>query len=410
MITPSSDGTGSANSGLPEAVTAYWPVNQISQNTDYSAGPGGDSFSVSCSPTVTFSGGSSDAYVQYSAGAGPVTLGPPSGTTLDSSGNPNILVGQPCTGTVDGIPTTDNGWQSTYSWSVSGTTFETWSATTPAIGTAPANPNASYYNPTIPATNPASWYWNDLQGASETVKCTATVTPPSGEGSPFSLTVTAPKPIKVQVPKYTFTATGGRMQINTAAPNENNVLCLYAGGMAGGSSGVSWDATCTTPTTPAFGKGSVELIQIATPNLSYTAYTGSMVPGAQHNDPENGKTGLDGQCPYPSSSYTEGGPDFTSNDSPAAPLSNSMGSITMKHQFVDYLMYLAPGSTQAVPLATLTWGTNGSASIPSTGNWGNYAVQNGSDSAGTVTTTDSTAGNTFPSWTLINGPVTPGSF
>ena len=262
----------------------------------------------------------------------------------------------------------------------------------------------------IPATNPTQWYWNDSANASETVKCTVTITPPAGQGPPLSLVVTAPKPVSVQVPGFTFIGTPGHMHINTNAPNENGALCLYAGPSTGQTSGMNWTATSTTPT--LFGKGTVELVQIATPNLSYTAYTGSMT-GALHNDPQNGQTGLDGQYPYPGSAEDEGATPaipFTSNDSPATPLSNSMGSITMQHQFKDYLMYAPPGSTQYVPLATMTWGTNGSATVPTTDNWFDYLSQNGSDSAGTVTATASKAGNTFPSWTLVDGPLPAGGF
>ena len=92
-------------------------------------------------------------------------------------------------------------------------------------------------------------------------------------------------------------------------------------------------------------------------------------------------------------------------DEPTAPLSNSIGSITIKHQFVDYLMYIPPGSSQVVPLATLTWSTNGNAVIPGTGNWADYAKQNGSDSAGTVSPTrqtNFTPVNTFPAWIRID--------
>jgi len=330
----------------------------------------GASFSVSCSPTASFTGTTGtqgwvtgEANVSGGASAYPITISL-GGTKPDSSGNPNILVGQQCTATVNGIPSNLLPY-TTFDWSgISGTKFESWTVSSDQSHTTEVD--------AIPATNPTQWYWNDSANASETVKCTVTITPPAGQGSPLSLVVTAPKPVSVQVPHFTLVGTTGYMQINTKAPNQNGALCLYAGPSAGQTGGINWVATSTTP--PLFGKGTVELVQIATPNLSYTAYTGSMT-GALHNDPQNGHTGLDGRYPYPGSAEDEGATPvipFTSNDSPTLPLSNSMGSVTMQHQFTDYLMYAPPGSTQYVPLATMTWGTNGSATVPTTDNWFDY--------------------------------------
>ena len=96
---------------------------------------------------------------------------------------------------------------------------------------------------------------------------------------------------------------------------------------------------------------------------------------------------------------------YIADDNPYIALSTSIVSATMKHQFTDYLMFQPPGSSQWVPLGTATWSTNGSAAIPGTGNWADYAKQNGSGSAGTVSPTSQTnftAVNTFPAWTRID--------
>ena len=62
-----------------------------------------------------------------------VTISTLGGTTPDSSGNQHILVGQQCTGTVNGIPAALQPY-ATYKWSVSGTwTFQDWEPTTPAF-------------------------------------------------------------------------------------------------------------------------------------------------------------------------------------------------------------------------------------------------------------------------------------
>ena len=223
---------------------------------------------------------------------------------------------------------------------------------------------------------------------------------PTGQ-SPIS--VTATKTVNVQAPQWTASGTGGYMKVNSC-PNAGGAICLFAGPSGGQAAGMNWTASCQTPQTPvAFGTGTVELVQTVTPSLSYVA------GGTTHNDPENGKPGLDTAYPYQGPCYTEGGPNYSTNDSPYSSLSNSMTSTTMQHQFTIYLMYLPPGNgngpPQWVPRGTFTWSTNGNATIPNTSNWADYAAQHGSDSAGTITPNtkmDFTPWNTFPSWTRDN--------
>jgi len=88
----------------------------------------------------------------------------------------------------------------------------------------------------------------------------------------------------------------------------------------------------------------------------------------------------------------------------------------MADSFTDYLLYQPPGTdVRWVPLANFTWSTNGSATIPSSGLWGDYIVQGTpSDKAGTVgagTVSQFTnppvkvnfkSYHTHPKWTLIN--------
>ncbi len=345
--------------------------------------------------------------VSWRVDAYPITINL-TGTTPDSSGNLNILVGQGCGASISGLPG-GTGWGTpVYAWSVSGTAFQQWSPTTPAIGTAPANPNASYYVGGYgPSTNPtAKWYWNDPNNASETVSCTVTLTPPAGQGNQFS--VTATKTVAVQVPRWIGTETAGYMQVNTSAPNAQGGFRLYAGppaGQAGQAGGINWTATTSSPL--PFNTGTLQLVQIITP---YDGYNTSLVPGLTHSDPNNGLIGLDTQCPYGWASLPTnfgGGPTpYTSNDSPSLPLDNTRVSAVMQHTFTDFLMFVPPGTDiQWVPLATSGWSTNGSATIPPSGNWADYVATYGSDSAGTVSTSNGgtfTAGNTFPTWTRIN--------
>lgn len=190
------------------------------------------------------------------------------------------------------------------------------------------------------------------------------------------------------------------MQVNTSAPNQKGAICFYAGPTAGQKGGMNFTATSTTP--PLFGPGTVELVQIITPIEDYMT---NAVPSVKVPDPEDSKIGLDTHYPKTGPVYVEGGQPYQTNDSPAFGLANDVKSIVMQHSVTDYLMYEPPGSTQFVPLATFSWSTNGSATIPPSNNWADYATTHGSDSAGTVTPSSQTnfqVGNTFPSWTRVN--------
>ena len=248
---PGSTVTGSCDNGLK--VTSPAGVPSYTADSSTYTGKSGLSFSLpACSPVVNIAGStgnstptpicSGSVSVTYTVTASPVTL-TLTGTKPDASGNPNILVGQGCGAKINGIPT-GTSWATTYNWSVSGTTFQTWSNTTPANPNATpptlANPNASYFvggpGPLTNAT--AHWYWNDLgpKPKAETVTCAATMTPPAGQGAAFTVTVT--KTVYVQTPAFTADGTGGYMQVNTRAPLQNGLISLYAGpsaGQAGGS-------------------------------------------------------------------------------------------------------------------------------------------------------------------------------
>ncbi len=375
-------------------------------------------YNIKCGPGVGYyAAGAANA--AYKATAYPITISL-TGPIPDSSGNQNILVGQGCTASVSGIPAdllNNTAHPPVYNWSVSGNTFQSWSPTTPSNPNAtpptPANPNASSYVPgSGPLTNAtAHWYWNDPANKSETVKCTVTLTPPAGQGAAFSVTVT--KNVSVQVPAWTASEIGGYVQVNSHCPNYTG-NAFYAGPTAterasGQVGGMNWSANVMS--SALFASGTLTLVQLVTPQLSYVTNTGVSVPGVTHNDPENGLYGLDTRYPYTWETQGSYQPPYTpvpytTSDSPFIGTLNSITSTGMTHLFVDYLLFLPPGSdSKLVPLATNSWSTNGNATIPSTNNWSDYATQHGSDSAGTVspaTSTPFTAGNAFPSWTRIN--------
>lgn len=369
--------------------------------TRYRVVTGATPLVLTCSPDASAS--SSDGYpahtnVFYVAGVYPVTI-QLGGTTLDSNGVDNILIGQLCSATLSGIP---SGCTVTYDWSVTGPIFQSWTVSSDQSYTTEVDGigDATRANP--------SWYWHETgQNTSfdETVSCTATVTPPTGKGSPF--TVSAAKPVVVWVPDWAATGVGGYMQVNKSAPGDSNYE-LWAGPTqaeinSGEAHGMNWSLSVATPTSPAFGTGSLELVQILTPNDQYDTDTN---PKVTKYDPLNNLLGLDGVYPYASGYETD--PPVQAGDSPGLALIGSTYqafSADIDDSFADYLMYEPPGSGQYVPLATFGWYTQGSATIPLTDSWSDYANVNGSDAAGTVTPSTSTnyaQTNAFPSWTRID--------
>jgi hypothetical protein len=324
-----------------------------------------------------------------------------------------ILIGQGCTSSLMGIPSallTDPPAAAipTYSWDVTGTTFQVWSNTTPETLQGPANPQASHYvsGPGLLSLPTASWYWNDLGPTSkpETVSCSVTLTPPTGQGSAF--TVSPSQTTTVMMPDFTGTGTAGYMQVNTSAPGDSNYE-LWAGPTApmissGMTGGMSWDLSVTTPPSPAFGLGNLELVQIVTPYLTYSANGGA----TQTYSPG---TGLDGEYPYAQGQELSG--HLMNSDSPGMGLINMFFTVTQATftpGFTDYLMYEPPNSTQFVPVGIFVWSTSGSAALPAAPNnsWSQYSTMHGgdpADAAGTVNApnVDFVQTNSFPSWTQI---------
>jgi len=333
----------------------------------------------------------------YQATGYPVTLGL-GGTTPGSDGSANILIGQKCTGSLSGGGGTLSGWQ----WSVGGTTFQTWS------DTAPTDTEASYYvDGPGPLDQPtASWYWNDLMGSgatkNETVSCTATVTPPTGEGDAF--TVSATKQVTVYRPVWTATGTGGEMLVDVNRYDAGGDIWLWAApATMGETGGMVWNASVFSPAPGLFENGTIQIVQLVIPGMSYTA-PGIFGIASTHNFPQNGQEGLDGSFPYgwvTGPVHEPTGDKYFAGDAPGLDLiSTNARSATVTDQFEDYLMYEPPGSFQYIPLAHFVWSTNGSATIPATGNWADW-----SGSAGSITPSGSAKpfpqSNSFPMWTQI---------
>jgi hypothetical protein len=136
---------------------------------------------------TSVSGSGVSASVSYTAAVTPIilTINPGGQAIQDSSLNWDILVGQKCSPTMTVSP---SGYSlSNYQWSVTGTTFQSWtvsadqSYTTEVDGPGPLNGPNTTSTPPIPGP---SWYWNDASSTTETITCTATVTPVRPSQSP----------------------------------------------------------------------------------------------------------------------------------------------------------------------------------------------------------------------------------
>jgi len=361
------------------------------QYTGHSA-PGA-SFTVQDTPSASSSPGqgkTGGVSISYSASASPVTINL-TGAIQDSSGNWNILVGQGCSASLAGIPnnytyTTEDCTVSNYQWKVSGTTFQSWSGTSSA---------SSYVDGPGPLTNPtAHWYWNDLQPTTkETVSCTATVTPPAGEGSPF--TVTATKQVHVMVPPHTVTPVIGQVQLNAFRPRAGGNSWLYAGPdliNSRSANGFDWYVSVTTPS--LFGGGGLwESVQIITVGRSRTPNNGSAQSSLY-----SGQTGLDQTCPY-GSTHAADGTTSREGDSPGYSVENTYQAYSAGESFVDYILYCPPGNDSAwVPLYKLAWNWSANASRPGN-SWTNWDP---TVSPGVIVKTlDSEYNGLQPSWTSI---------
>ena len=354
--------------------------------------------------------GGLNASVAWSVSVSPVTLilngttpAPPRrGPQLP----PYILIGQGCTSQWGGIPNITNA-NYAYNWTApTGTTFQVWSPKTPplppppATPTTPANPGASYFvGGPGPLTNPtAHWYWNDLSNTQEKVSGSVTVTPPAGQGAAF--TISATKPVSVEVPTWTASNIVGVGYIGT---DPQSVLGIFAGPTLGmisqnydagsnwkGYVGISSDFADT---------GTWQYAQIVSPGEYETPERGT-----QEQSTETGLTGLDDVFPY-GTPHDTGGSFVVDGDSPNFPVFDTYSHVSLDDAFATYLMFQPPvaptapaGDVQWVPLAESSWNTNFSALRPGTKHWADFPAGTSVGSVGLIHDFQRTT--THPTWTV----------
>ncbi len=326
------------------------------------------------------------------------------GTTPDSSGNLNILVGQGCTASLSGIPA-DLLPYTTYAWSVSDPsgTFQSWNGggtTSPVVailGLGPTN------QPT------AHWFWTDTAGL-KTVTCKATVTPPNGQGSPFTLTVT--EQVELQTPTYTANNLGGLGYIVQppltadyrleALPTPSMINHNY-------QEGSSWRVVMSIPT-PFNSSGLYGYAQIIKPGEYYTGNDGTENPVSS----DNGQQGLDTLFPYLGDIYSADNTTSNDGDSPYVRFgtdensADAVAAVRLADVFQTYLMFKpSPGpggpadDAQWVPLAESDWHTDMGAGRPTSGRWKDFPLLQG---AGDVyVDADFFPQTVHPYWTHVSG-------
>jgi len=414
-------GTGTADCGLPGATltsgTYNAPRPSLSLSATLYSQKSGASFSVSCSPTVSFTGqtgteGYVSGAVMFSGGAYayPITI-TPGGTQL-VNGVQEVLTGQQITATLNGIPA--NYTVTKYTWSgQSGTCFKTYNETAPSNQLVPLG-STDLSGPAAGSKTVAPLAFYDSAKENLTLTCAITLTAPDGK-STVTLTATAP-PINVLKPTATWT-------VNSTAPLGPQFDPSATGSM---SFAVLWDARITVPS--PFSGGSGCFAQIVNPTIDFQRNPSGNQPincylKVPQTNPDGTTTyvlpttGLDTHFPYPASSTTLYPNGYIwdvsgagqSGDQPGAgfatPASDNGGNNWYaafdSDTFTTWLMYRPSSGGVWVPLQRVDWSWTGNVvKNAATGMWNSATNSNPP-----VTGSSSSPGipvDTPPQWNTVN--------
>jgi len=429
LLQARADGTGSAsnaNDGLGDvAIVGEGNQSQGLHLVTVSVSAGQKSFTLS-SP-ISLLG--SDPGGWYYAGvyliAYAVDLNLP-GTTPDSSGNLHILIGQSCPASLSAAgtpaPPVSSFTLSNLQWKATGNTVQgnSWvvaSGDSSATFSGLVNPY-TYTQATPQAAGP-SWYWDDST-TSQSVTCTATVTPPAGQGAAF--TVTATQKVTLDAPTYVPHDYPGVVKLDADYQAQSG-LNLHAGGGSDNIPGIYFKDTVTTPNLSIYGgTGTWYRVQLVSVNRNEYA-TGSTTPsGAPGNSVtgaldvthlQNGGVSIvynnqiiqaDGSTFDPNHNTT------AENDSPGFPVLDTYQEYKVTNEtYTDYILYHPPGSNSIdVPLFSYSWSWNADVTIPSTPLPKSWANWKGAPTGGTITPpTAATRQLKYPTWTALNNADLP---
>lgn len=375
--------------------------------------------SASGSPPPPASGGSVAARASYQVSVSPVTINLV-GTTPDANGNMHILIGQKCSATLSSMP---SGCTATnIQWSVDGWTVQanSWVVSSGSASATFTGPNVAYtFTQATPSATPPSWYWDDNAGPM-TVTCTATVTPPTGQGAAF--TVTAKRVVALEVPLYSNSEPVGVVYLNNVYLG-NPGYNLHAGANPDQVPGIYFRDTVTTP--PLYtsaGTGfwyrtqlaSVSWYEIAKGGTPTRGAPGNTMPGAQ--DPYHLSNGgityvYNNQTINADGSLFNAPFTVPENDSPGIQLSDTYQEYQVtKEKYEDYIMYHPPGDSIDVPLFYFQWSWNADVVIPPAPTPASWSHWNNAPTGGTITAPADGATQRmliYPTWTSIVNPDLP---
>jgi len=426
-------GTGSGNPdcGLPGGTVtpSTYGGNGPSQSlsaTLYSQ-KSGASFSVSSTPTVSFTGttgteGGVDGEARVGGGANvyPITL-TIGGTNNPAAGDYRVLTGQQITATLNGIPT--NYAITKYTWSgQSATCFKTYNDQAPSNQLVPLG-SADLSGPAAGSTTVSPLAFYDSAKENLTITCAITLTAPDGK-STVNLTATAP-PINVLKPTAYWTT-------NPDDPNSGPTYNLTATGYIGYIE--QWDANIAVPA--PFSGGSGCFAQIVNPTIDFQRTpTGSQAINCYLKELQTNadgttswvlpQTGLDTMFPYPigpstnpqsSSPYQNYSNGYIwdvsvpgkSVDTPTVGFSiaasdnggNNWYDAFDSDTFTTWLMYKPAGGVW-VPLQRVDWSWTGHVvKNKATGMWN--SATNGAQPVTGNTSNPGIDVDTPPQWTTVN--------
>ena len=365
------DYSGTCDDGLGD-LPVYGSSSGSSSGTRYTvkSNPGA-SFTLTCSPsstaTTTQDGAYASASVSYKATISPVyvTL---QGTTKDTGGSDNILIGQGCVGTLSAGPAT----LSDFHWDPGGDTFDKF-VVAPDLSTGHV---VLLFGDTWGKPSPLWHYSKDSDGNTTTVKCSATA---SINGTVIG-TVQGQRDLQVWAPYYAFKNLTGPVTVANIG-----AMALYAGGPP--TILPSGDVTWSPPGmknggrvgTPALfmtsltnsGTGRWQFVQLAT--IGRWEYQTTSGNTAVYPDEHNGVCGLDNFYPYPGSAGTyappfpadsdqspglTASPTYWMADSPLHQLLDMFTRVRVDESFDDYMMYVPPDDglgSEWVPLHLFKW-------------------------------------------------------
>ncbi len=379
--------TGSCDDGLGDTSTSGY--GGVSQGTTYTVDTSGQAtLTYQCTPRAVVSGGFGAAVVEYYVEVYPVTINF-SGTTKDSGGNDNILIGQGCTGS---LSTTAPVTFSNFQWDIPGDTFggfgmgvdNIYSNGKPYGHVYPVDPS-EYQKP-----NP-HWFWKsgNEQGNSEIVSCTAQVNI-NGVPIPGAI-VSCQKALKVWTPTHEF--------------RYNNGGTAYVGSVTsstGIESVINFDGAVGIPTLfyiAANGhSGLWQFTQLCSLYHLAPPFILTLTDGFYLDADFNYSSGQG--SPWPADAidhavdptrYSSYQTRFASSDSPSVNFGEATSTATVDDYYWTYMMYQPPGTDVSwVPLHKMERHWNASVSNFN-GNW----IPN---PPGTQTVTFEGPSSEFPVW------------